>query len=133
MPRTTTLTVVLCGSLLASTAWSEAGLPLSFCGQASCACGTSTCTCGQVCNFNGGSCMSGQAGFCSSDAQCAATCNSFICEGNVCVVGVRPDGGTPDGGTTQTEPAGCGCGAVGGGSGTLVLMLLGLLRRRRGA
>jgi hypothetical protein len=106
----------------AAPAQAEAGLPFSFCTQASCACGTTACSCGQVCNLNSGSCMSGQAGFCSSDAQCAASCNSFICEGNVCVVGTRPDAGT-----TPTPPPG-GCSAAGQGSAVLAL-LFGLRRR----
>jgi hypothetical protein len=74
-------------------ALAEAGLPYSFCGQQSCACGAATCGCGQVCNLNQQRCESAQIGFCSSDSACAASCDRFICEMNVCVRGTR-DGGS---------------------------------------
>ena len=88
--------------LVAFPVLAEAGLPFSFCGEASCACGTATCGCGQVCNGQS-QCTSAQAGFCTSDSQCAANCGTFICSGNVCVTGTR-DAGVPDGGVAPTMP-----------------------------
>lgn len=113
-------------------ALAEAGLPFSFCGEASCACGAATCTCGQVCNFNQQTCMSPQAGFCTSDEGCAASCNNFICEGNTCVPGMRTDGGVSSGSDagpipTPTPPA-SGCDATGAAP---ALLLFALALRRR--
>jgi hypothetical protein len=129
---------VVLGVVLSSPAWAEAGLPSSFCTQASCGCGASTCVCGETCQFNQQTCLSSQASFCSSDANCAAGCDSFICEGNVCVRGRRPDSGSAlepdaghdgvDGGVgASVQPQGCGCSAGGEG---LVLALAALVRRR---
>jgi hypothetical protein len=119
------------GALVSTPAWAEAGLPLSFCTQASCGCGASTCVCGETCNFNQQTCQSSQASFCSSDSNCAAACDSFICEGNVCVRGRRPDAGStaqPDGGPSTSVPTqGCGCSSGGEG---LALALAALVRRR---
>ena len=108
--------------LMASPVLAEAGLPFNFCGEASCACGTATCGCGQVCNGQS-QCASAQAGFCTSDAQCAANCGSFICSGNVCVTGTR-DAGVPDAGTATTmPPQGCSVSPVLGLSALAVLVL----------
>lgn len=94
-------------------AQAEAGLPWTFCTQNSCTCGTSTCSCGQVCNYGGAQggtqCLSAQAGFCTADSQCAASCDQFICEGNVCVKGVRPDAGH-----CGTTPVPFGCSSASG-------------------
>ena len=87
----------------------EAGSPLMWCGTDGCSCRQTTCSCGQVCNQSTGACQSAQSGYCASDASCAATCDSFICEGNICVKGVRTDGG---GGTTTPAPSG-GCSSTG--------------------
>jgi uncharacterized protein (TIGR03382 family) len=107
--RTLVLVLVV---LAAPTALAEAGLPLTFCREPTCACGTATCTCGQVCNLNQQLCLPTTAGFCTSDTQCAASCDSFVCQGNVCVRGARPDSGTPDAGQPDggtLPPRGCGC------------------------
>ena len=109
------LGVVLFG---ASVAWGEAGIPLTLCGAASCACGPVNCTCGQVCNGSSNTCESSQSAFCSSDSQCAVACDSFICQFNVCVRGVRTDGGTGGGSAQGGGGAGGGASAAGGGSGS---------------
>ncbi len=123
---------------LSSLALAEAGLPNTFCGQSSCACGTATCGCGQVCNLNQQQCMGAQAGFCSSDGDCAASCGSFICEGNVCTPGTRADSGAssplpPDAGTKPggEVPPARGCAAAPGALLWLgAAVLVASLRRR---
>lgn len=113
-------TIVLVGALLALPAFAEAGLPYRFCAEPTCACQTSTCVCGQACNS--GTCEAAQAAYCGSDAMCAGSCGSFICENNVCVEGLRTDGG--DG--IQRPPMSGGCTSS---PGLLVSLALALLRR----
>lgn len=96
---------VLGSVLLSLTAGAEAGSPYQFCGETSCACQMTTCTCGQACNHATGRCEAAQAAYCGSDAMCAASCGSFICEGNVCVEGLRTDGG--DGTQRPANAGGC--------------------------
>lgn len=135
--------LVLLSIVSAAPVLAEAGLPNSFCAQQSCSCGTATCTCGQVCNLNQQRCDPAQTGFCTSDGDCAASCDHFICEGNVCTRGTRDagssDGGTAgadggtDGGTGATMSGpGCGCSSGAGAfaTGALVLLALSLKRRR---
>jgi MYXO-CTERM domain-containing protein len=129
--------VLLLSLVSAAPVLAEAGLPNSFCGQQSCSCGTATCSCGQVCNLNLQRCDPAQSGFCSSDGDCAASCDAFICEGNVCTRGTRADAGTDggmsDGGTAGTMSGpGCGCSSGAGAlaTGALMLMALSLKRRR---
>lgn len=112
--------------LVAGSAFAEAGLPYQFCGEASCACQATTCGCGQACNLNSGTCESAQAAYCGSDAMCAGSCGSFVCEGNVCVEGMRTDGG--DG--TQRPPMSGGCASA---PGLLAMLAVALLRRRQSA
>lgn len=128
-------TLLLIAVLSAGPAFAEAGLPNSWCGEASCSCGAATCGCGQVCNLNQQRCDPAQTGFCGSDAQCAGSCDTFICEMNVCVKGAR-DGGTTvaDGGTGgggANPPGGCSSTAGPLGAALLVLLLLLAPQRRR--
>lgn len=58
--------------------------------------------------------------------MCASACGSFICEGNVCVEGLRTDGG--DG--TQPPAVADGCASA---PGLLASLALALLRRRQSA
>lgn len=124
---------LLISFLSAAPVLAEAGLPNSFCTQQSCSCGAATCSCGQVCNLNQQTCASAQSGFCASDGDCAASCDDFICEGNVCTRGVRSDAGAVDGGLPGATPGGPGCGCTSGAGALAVgaLLLVGATRRRR--
>ncbi len=110
--------ILVAAVLSTSAAFAEAGLPLmTFCGQQSCTCGAQTCTCGQWCNPNSGTCAAAQTGFCSSDSACVATCDNFICEGNVCVKGFRDGGAGGAGGSGGTGGGSAGTGGAGGTGG----------------
>ncbi|MGV3620965.1 MAG: hypothetical protein ACO1OB_09110 [Archangium sp.] len=115
--------IVLMVGLFASSALAEAGSPYSFCAFASCECQATTCSCGQACNGNLGTCEPAAVAYCGSDAMCAGPCGSFICEGNVCVAGVRTDGG--DGSTPPPPSNGCSTAPA------MTLLFASLLFRRR--
>jgi hypothetical protein len=123
--------LLVIGVLTAAPAFAEAGLPNSWCGEASCSCGAATCGCGQVCNLNQQRCDPAQTGFCGSDAQCAGSCDKFICEMNVCVRGARDGGSVPDGGGNGggSNPPG-GCSSAAGPLGAALLALLIRLTKR---
>ena len=111
---------------------------MTFCGEQSCPCPGAACTCGQVCDRTQGRCVSSQAGFCTADGACAASCNSFICEGNICVPGMRTDGGGGSGYDAGADPVdnpprpptGCSCDASGGPLALALGVLLSLARRK---
>ena len=118
--------------LLSFSAFAEAGLPPAPCDKSSCACGANTCVCGEPCS--GSTCQPSTARFCSTDAACALSCASFVCDNNKCVMGMLPDGGanTPVPPmvmpvTPMTPLRGCGCNT---GVGPALLFALLALRPR---
>lgn len=85
------------GHLLVLFLLAEAGYPsFDLCRDASCPCDGQMCGCGQVCKFAGQAtraCVASTARFCSTNADCALSCGSFVCEFNQCITGTLPDGG----------------------------------------